>query len=135
MCSSDLGSVVARSAPAGATAAGAISAATTAGRKLALIEAGPGEGSLALQLAEALASGWPSLARRCELVLLEPNPGMAARQRQLLAASPLPVRWSDAASLAAAPLTGVLLAHEVLDALAVERIVQHDGRWHRQRVA
>jgi SAM-dependent MidA family methyltransferase len=102
---------------------------------LALIEAGPGEGSLALQLAQALAEGWPALARRCELVLLEPNPGMEARQRQLLAASPLPVRWSDAAALAAAPLRGVLLAHEVLDALAVERIVQRGERWHRQRVA
>ena len=109
--------------------------AEASGRPLALIEAGPGEGSLALQLAQALAEGWPSLARRCELVLLEPNPGMEARQRQLLAASPLPVRWSDAAALAAKPLSGVLLAHEVLDALAVERIVQHHGRWHRQRVA
>ena len=105
------------------------------GRPLALIEAGPGEGSLALQLAEALANGWPSLAQRCELVLVEPNPGMAARQRQLLASSPLPVTWSDAASLAAAPRRGVLLAHEVLDALAVERIVQRGERWHRQRVA
>lgn len=105
------------------------------GRPLALIEAGPGEGSLALQLAQALAVGWPSLARRCELVLVEPNPGMEARQRQLLAASPLPVRWSDAAALAAKPLRGVLLAHEVLDALAVERIVQRGERWHRQRVA
>ena len=105
------------------------------GRPLALIEAGPGEGSLALQLAQALAEGWPALARCCELVLLEPNPGMEARQRQLLAASPLPVRWSDAATLAAAPLRGVLLAHEVLDALAVERIVQRGERWHRQHVA
>ena len=105
------------------------------GRKLALIEAGPGEGSLALHLAQALASGWPSLAERCELVLVEPNPGMAARQRQLLAASPLPVCWSEAASLAANPRRGVLLAHEVLDALAVERIVQRGERWHRQRVA
>ncbi len=105
------------------------------GRPLALIEAGPGEGSLALQLAQALVEGWPSLARRCELVLVEPNPGMQARQRQLLAASPLPVRWSDAAALAAKPLRGVLLAHEVLDALAVERIVQRGERWHRQRAA
>ncbi len=105
------------------------------GRPLALIEAGPGEGSLALQLAQALAEGWPALARRCELVLVEPNPGMEARQRQLLVDSPLPVRWSDGASLAAAPLPGVLLAHEVLDALAVDRIVQRGERWHRQWVA
>lgn len=101
---------------------------------LALIEAGPGEGSLAAQLAEALAHGWPALARRCELLLLEPNPGMAARQRLRLQHSPLPVRWLSFAELARQPRLGVLLAHEVLDALAVERIVQVAGCWRRQRV-
>jgi SAM-dependent MidA family methyltransferase len=101
---------------------------------LALVETGPGEGQLALQLAEALHSGWPSLAGRTELVLVEPNAGMAERQRRRLAACPLPVRWADVRSLAHAPVRGVVLAHEVLDALAVERIERRGGRWCRQRV-
>jgi len=101
---------------------------------LALVETGPGEGQLALQLAEALHAGWPSLAGRIELVLVEPNAGLAERQRRHLAACPLPVRWADLRTLAAAPLRGVALAHEVLDALAVERIERRGDRWCRQRV-
>ena len=102
---------------------------------LALVESGPGEGSLAADLAEALVREAPDLAGRCELVLVEPNPGMAERQRRRLDRCPLPCRWLDFAALAAAPIRGVLLAHEVLDALAVERIVSDGERWCRQRVS
>lgn len=102
--------------------------------RLSLVETGPGEGSLALQLARALAARWPALAEHCELVLVEPNPGMAERQRRLLADAPLPVRWSNFAALAEAPVRGVVLAHEVLDALAVERICSDGEQWRRQLV-
>ena len=101
---------------------------------LALIEAGPGEGDLAADLAAALVAGWPELAARLELVLVEPNAGMAARQRQRLAACPLPVRWCSLSELAAAPAQGVLLAHEVLDALPVERVIWDGVHWRRQLV-
>jgi SAM-dependent MidA family methyltransferase len=101
---------------------------------LSLVETGPGEGTLALQLARELSVGWPHLAARCELVLVEPNAGMVARQRRQLEACPLPVRWSSFAALAAAPLWGVVLAHEVLDALAVERFSSDGERWCRQLV-
>ncbi|WP_353618002.1 SAM-dependent methyltransferase [Synechococcus sp. CCY 0621] len=101
---------------------------------LALVETGPGEGHLAQQLAEALHAGWPELAGRTELVLVEPNAGMAQRQRQRLRACPLAVRWIDFDALASAPLRGVVLAHEVLDALAIERIERQDDHWCRQRV-
>nr|WP_216903354.1 SAM-dependent methyltransferase [Synechococcus sp. CCY 9618] len=104
------------------------------GAPLALVETGPGEGQLALQLAQALQAGWPHLAERTELVLVEPNAGMAERQRRLLQASPLPVRWADFTALATTPLRGVVLAHEVLDALAVERIERRGDHWCRQRV-
>ena len=53
---------------------------------LALVETGPGEGQLALQLAEALWAHWPDLAARTELVLVEPNAGMADRQQRALEA-------------------------------------------------
>ena len=102
---------------------------------LALVETGPGEGQLALQLAQELHSGWPELAARTTLLLVEPNAGMAERQRQLLSASPLPCRWLSFAELAAAPVQGVMLAHEVIDALAVERIVWDGALWRQQMVA
>ena len=104
------------------------------GERLALVESGPGEGTLALDLALVLAREWPELAQRLELVLVEPNPGMAARQRLLLESSPLPVRWSSFEQLALAPVRGVVLAHEVLDALAVERIVWDGTSWRQQLV-
>ncbi len=105
-----------------------------ADRTLSLVETGPGEGQLAAQLAQALVAGWPQLAARTELVLVEPNAGMAARQRERLQHCPLPVRWSSFGQLADAPLAGVVVAHEVLDALAVERIVSDGAAWRRQRV-
>jgi len=104
------------------------------GEPLALVESGPGEGSLALDLALALVRDWPELADRLELVLVEPNPGMAERQRRLLESCPLPVRWSSFEQLALAPVRGVVLAHEVLDALAVDRIVWDGASWRQQRV-
>jgi SAM-dependent MidA family methyltransferase len=101
---------------------------------LALVETGPGEGQLALQLARELSASWPDLAARTTLLLVEPNAGMAARQRQLLAPCPLPCRWLSFAELGAEPVQGVMLAHEVLDALAVERIVWDGELWRRQQV-
>jgi SAM-dependent MidA family methyltransferase len=102
--------------------------------RLSLVETGPGEGTLAAQLAAELTAGWPELAVRLELVLVEPNAGMAERQRQTLAGCPLPVRWSSFAALTSAPVAGVVIAHEVLDALAVERIVSDGALWRRQMV-
>ena len=102
---------------------------------LALVETGPGEAELALQLAEGLAQSWPQLAARTELVLVEPNPGMAARQRERLGQAGLKARWSSFEQLAAAPLRGVVLAHEVLDALAVDRICSDGSGWRQQLVA
>jgi len=107
----------------------------SADQALALVEAGPGEGDLALQLARELVAGWPELAARTTLVLIEPNAGMAERQRERLRECPLPCRWQSFAELATQPVCGVLLAHEVLDALAVERIVWDGTLWRRQQVA
>lgn len=111
-----------------------LAATTPPAERLALIESGPGEGSLAADLAEALVAGWPALAERCELVLVEPNAGMAARQRQRLQTCPLPCRWASFPELAEAPRRGVLLAHEVLDALAVERIIWDGALWRQEQV-
>ena len=101
---------------------------------LALVEAGPGEGSLAADLATQLAQRWPQLAERLELVLVEPSAGLVQRQRQRLQGCPLPQRWCSLAELAQQPLVGVVLAHEVLDALAVERIQWDGEHWRRQCV-
>ena len=106
-----------------------------ADQPLALVEAGPGEGDLALQLAVGLATDWPELAARTTMLLIEPNAGMATRQRERLSTCPLPCRWLSLEQLAAEPVCGVLLAHEVLDALAVDRIRWDGALWRREQVA
>ncbi|MFN9624109.1 MAG: class I SAM-dependent methyltransferase [Cyanobacteriota bacterium] len=105
------------------------------GERLTLLETGPGEGQLAWQLATGLLRQRPDLASRCELVLLEPNPGMAGRQRHSLRDIPLPLRWAGWEELQRQPLTGVVLAHEVLDALPVDRLLWDGACWRWQWVA
>jgi SAM-dependent MidA family methyltransferase len=65
---------------------------------------------------------------------VDPSAGLVERQRQRLVACPLPLRWATFEQLAHAPLRGVVLAHEVLDALPVERIVWDGERWRQQLV-
>ena len=111
-----------------------LAANTSRSTPLALIETGPGEGTLAADLAVQLVSGWPELAKRITLVLVEPNPGMAARQQRQLATSALPCRWVSLEQLAQSPPVGIMLAHEVLDALPVDRIIWDGSCWRRQEV-
>lgn len=105
------------------------------GDRLSLLETGPGEGHLARQLATGLARQRPDLATRCEVVLLEPNPGMAARQQHVLRDIPLPLRWAGWEELQRQPLSGVVIAHEVLDALPVDRVLWDGACWRWQHVA
>ncbi len=105
-------------------------------QRLTLVEAGPGEGQLAIDLITALESLCPDLLPKLDLVLVEPNQGMAERQRERLALlkPSVSIHWRSFADLAAAPVVGVLLAHEVLDALPVERLVWRHNALHRQGV-
>lgn len=105
------------------------------GERLSLVEAGPGQGQLAAQVAVALANARPDLAARTELVLVEPNAGMVDLQRQALRQSPLSIRWLDWDGLRGDPLTGVVLAHEVLDALPVDRLLWDGSHWRWQHVS
>ena len=94
------------------------------GAPLSLVECGPGSGRLALDLVRELLVLHPDLADRLDLRLIELNPGMRERQQSLLeGALPIPVQWCSLDDLKRAPVRGVVLAHEVLDALPVERLI------------
>ena len=102
---------------------------------LAVVDVGPGEGHLIDQLRPHLAAEAPDLIGRLECVLVELNPGMEARQRSLLSNDhPIPCRWSALETLRAEPLIGILIAHELLDAFPVERLIVRDGTLQRQLV-
>ena len=95
---------------------------------LSIVEIGPGEGHLARDLITHLRGADPALLARLEMVLVEANPGMRQRQQDLLKPmDDLALRWCSLEELQRAPVRGVLIAHELLDALPVERLVWRDG--------
>jgi SAM-dependent MidA family methyltransferase len=95
-----------------------------------ILEFGAGTGALAATVMETLAS-LGTLPER--YFILEVSADLRARQQERLAllAPPLAARvvWLD--RLPEAPLAGVLLANEVLDALPCERFVMREGRAQR----
>ena len=103
--------------------------------QLSLVEVGPGEGDLAADLQTVLARHSPDLIERCELVLVERSACLRQRQQQRLEGiSGCPVRWCSIEDLQAAPVQGVVLAHELLDAFPVDRLVLHQGELQLQGV-
>ena len=111
-------------------------------KTLSIVEVGPGEAELSCDLIDHLVEQLPDLIHRLELVLVETNPGMEQRQRKRLeqhqssheSQQRLPHRWTSLSDLKTCPVIGVLIAHELLDAFAVERLVLIDGRLRRQIV-
>ena len=103
---------------------------------LSVVDVGPGEGDLIAQLITLFQASASDLLSRLEFVLVEINPGMQVRQRQRLQGVAMArCRWCSLAELASEPVNGVMLAHELLDALPVERLILNNGSLQRQMVA
>jgi SAM-dependent MidA family methyltransferase len=92
-----------------------------------ILEVGAGTGSMAATILAELAA---AQALPLHYDILEVSADLAERQRQRLAALPAElrsrVRWLQ--QLPAVPMTGVILANEVLDALPCRRFVMHEPR-------
>ena len=103
---------------------------------LSLIEIGPGEGTLSRDLIVAIAEIAPALICKIELVLVELNVGMRRRQEKVVNnLEGINCRWSSIEDLILRPVTGVVIANEVLDAFPVERLVFSDNKVFRQGVS
>jgi len=101
-----------------------------------LVEIGPGEGSLSRDLIDAIYEIEPSLINKIELVLVEKNIGMKKRQEKVVdSIKGVSFRWCDLEELILSPVTGVVIANEVLDAFPVERLVFRDQKVFRQGVS
>ena len=101
-----------------------------------LIEIGPGEGTLARDLINSISEIAPSLIKKVELVLVEPNIGMKKRQEIVVKSlREVRFRWSSIDELSRNPVTGVIIANEVLDAFPVERLIFRGGEVFRQGVS
>ncbi|MXY61940.1 MAG: SAM-dependent methyltransferase [Synechococcus sp. SB0665_bin_28] len=111
-----------------------LDALVTTTEALSLVEWGPGDGGLSRDLGILLAQARPQWRRRLQLVLVEASPALRQRQIRQLRRQPLPWRHAHPAELAAVPVTGVLLANELLDALPVERFTRGEDGWRWQWV-
>ncbi len=118
----------------GATIAARVRAvrnAVAADRPFRVVELGPGDGTLARTVLDALAAG-PQGSRELEYVLVERAPARAAEAlaRAEPAAVAAGVRLRLAASMGdEGPALGVVIANEVLDAQPVRRIRWDGGTW------
>lgn len=97
---------------------------------LSLIEWGPGDGLFAQQLAHGFVAANPPWLPRLEILLLELNAPLRQRQQQTLQHCPIRCHWPELQQLQQTPRRAVVVAHELLDALPVDRFVLHQGRWH-----
>ena len=110
--------------------------AKTGSELLSLVEIGPGEGSLSKDLIDAVFDMEPALINKIELVLVELNNGMRKRQQKVVNnIKGVDCRWCQIEELILNPVTGVIIANEVLDAFPVERLVFRDEKVFRQGVS
>ena len=101
-----------------------------------LVEIGPGEGNLSKDLISAIYDISPVWLSKIELVLVELNIGMKKRQEKVVVnMKGVKCRWTNLDELALNPVTGVVIANEVLDAFPVERLVFRNKKVFRQGVS
>jgi len=97
---------------------------------VALIELGPGRGTLATDALRA-AKALPPFREAVRLHLVETSPVLRAEQARTLASSG--ATWHE--TLADVPDgPAIILANEFLDALPVRQLVRREGAWHERCV-
>lgn len=98
---------------------------------VALVELGPGRGTLMADLLRA-AEALPAFRAALSVHLVETSPVLAARQNEVLSAASVPLAWhADLATVPAGP--AILVANEFLDALPIRQFVMTAAGW-RERV-
>ena len=101
-----------------------------------IVEIGPGEGTLSRDIMVAIGEIAPALINKIEIILVELNIGMRERQEKVVNNLKfVNYRWSNIEDLVSKPVTGVVIANEVLDAFPVERIVFTENQVFRQGVS
>lgn len=100
--------------------------------QLALIEFGPGRGTLmkdALRAAKVM----PGFLDAIELHLVETSPVLQERQREVLHGVLPAIAWHGSAeTLPDAPL--IAIGNEFVDALPIDQFEKKGGRWHERKI-
>ncbi len=102
---------------------------------ISIIDIGPGEGHLSFYLISSLLKNYPSIENKFNLILVEINPGMIIRQKKFLSSfKNVSIKWTTFEELSKSPVRGVMIAHELLDALPVDRIMWKNNQLALQGV-
>jgi NADH dehydrogenase [ubiquinone] 1 alpha subcomplex assembly factor 7 len=100
--------------------------------QVALVEFGPGRGTL---MADALRAARlaPAFAAALHVHLVETSPVLQRRQQETLASVGVPLAWHrEPAAVPGGPL--IVIANEFVDALPVHQAVKTPGGWHERMV-
>jgi SAM-dependent MidA family methyltransferase len=89
-----------------------------------IVEAGPGNGTMARDLLRWAARAEPDLRAALRYVLVERSPAHVTRQQRLLAAEP-GVRWAE---MVPSGVVGCIVSNELLDAFPVHLVTMAGGR-------
>ena len=100
---------------------------------IALIELGPGRGTLMADIVRTLRHD-PALAEQVEIHLIETSPALRAAQSATLAKlDVVPVHHDDLTSLPDGP--ALWIANEFFDALPTDQFVVAETGWHARKIA
>lgn len=101
-------------------------------RELALVELGPGRGTL---MSDALRAGRgvPGFSKAAQVHLVEASPTLRAAQAQTLAPSGSAPIWHDTVgTLPNIPM--LLIANEFFDALPIQQVIRRRRGWHERQI-
>ncbi len=90
-----------------------------------LVEGGPGNGQMALQLLRTLQENEPELFHRLTYYMVENSPALMERQKALFESAPefyQKIRWAGSLK-ELPPIEGCIISNELMDAFPVHRIV------------
>ena len=100
--------------------------------KIFLIDIGPGEGTLSRDLIFAIEKISKPVLNYLEIIFIETNKGMIEKQKKTFEKiKNISYSWKTYKEIKSSSISGIVLAHEILDALPVERITFVKDRFYR----
>jgi NADH dehydrogenase [ubiquinone] 1 alpha subcomplex assembly factor 7 len=99
---------------------------------VALIECGPGRGTMMADILRATRSH-EAFRRALRVHLVETSPGLQARQRETLRVADMPLHWHTGIDDVPA-ISSIIVANEFFDALPVRQAERRPTGWHERMV-
>jgi SAM-dependent MidA family methyltransferase len=100
---------------------------------LALVEIGPGRGTMMKDMLRVLARIDPDFVDKARLALVETSPRLREVQRATLGSDAAPIEWHESiATLPREPL--LIVGNELFDAVPIRQYVKAEGGWRERAV-